>query len=127
MKAKIDSDEFAMKINILRTKQESIKKDYTQEEMIELLKRYGIPCSVSYFGEYVKHNIIIRSARGVYQFTTDPVYKGVVETALNSIRKYKLDNIKKLSGKAAKEEEAKKVRECIDYLKELGYLVLKPM
>ena len=127
MKAKIDSDEFAMKINILRIKQESIKKDYTQEEMIELLKRYGIPCSVSYFGEYVKHNIIIRSARGVYQFTTDPVYKGVVETTLNSIRKYKLDNIKKLSGKAAKEEEAKKVRECIDYLKELGYLVLKPM
>ena len=127
MKAKIDSDEFAMKINILRTKQESIKKDYTQEEMIELLKRYGIPCSVSYFGEYVKHNIIIRSARGVYQFTTDPVYKGVVESALNSIRKYKLDNIKKLSGKAAKEEEAKKIKECIDYLKELGYLVLKPM
>lgn len=127
MKAKIDSDEFAMKINILRTKQESIKKDYTQEEMIELLKRYGIPCSVSYFGAYVKHNIIIRSARGVYQFTIEPVYKGVVETALNSIRQYKLDNMKKLSGKTAKEEEAKKVRECIDYLKELGYLVLKPM
>lgn len=96
MKAKIDSDEFAMKINILRTKQESIKKDYTQEEMVELLKRYGIPCSVSYFGEYVKHNIIIRSARGVYQFTTEPVYKGVVETALNSIRQYKLDNMKKI-------------------------------
>lgn len=125
MKARIDSDEFAMKINILRTKQESIKKDYTQEEMIELLKRYGIPCS--YFGEYVKHNIIIRSARGVYQFTTEPVYKGVVETALNSIRRYKLDNMKKLSGKTAKEEEAKKVRESIDYLKGLGYSVIKFM
>ena len=121
----IDIEEFAMKLNILRVKNETLKKDYSQDEISRLMKGYGLPCSVAYFGAYVKHNIIVRSRRGVYQFPEEPIYKGLVETALRSIRKYKLDSMKKLSSKAILAEEQKQVDSCIQFLKERGYVIFK--
>lgn len=121
----IDIEEFAMKLNILRVKSETLKKDYSQDEISRLMKGYGLPCSVAYFGAYVKHNIIVRSRRGVYQFPEEPVYKGLVETALRSIRKYKLDSMKKLSSKAILAEEQKQVDYCVQFLKERGYVIFK--
>lgn len=121
----IDIEEFTMKVNILRAKSKTLKKDYSQDEISRLMKGYGLPCSVPYFGAYVKHNIIVRSRRGVYQFPEEPVYKGLVETALRSIRKYKLDSIKKLSSKAVLAEEQKQVDYCVQFLKERGYVIYK--
>lgn len=123
----IDIEEFAMKLNILRVKSETLKKDYSQDEISKLMKGYGLPCSVAYFGTYVKHNIIVRSRRGVYQFPEEPVYKGLVETALRSIRKYKLDSMKKLSSKAMLAEEQKQVEYCVQFLKERGYVIFKQL
>lgn len=123
----IDTEEFAMKLNILRVKSETLKKDYSQDEISRLMKGYGLPCSVAYFGAYVKHNIIVRSRRGVYQFPKEPVYKGLVETALRSIRKYKLDNMKKFSSKATLAEEQKQVDYYIQFLKERGYVIFEQL
>ena len=121
----IDIEEFAMKLNILRVKSETLKKDYSQDEISKLMKGYGLPCSIAYFSAYVKNNIIIRSERGIYQFPEEPVYKGLVETALRSVRKYKLDSMKKLSSKAALAEEQKQVESYIQFLKERGYVIYK--
>ena len=121
----IDTEEFAMKLNILRVKSETLKKDYSQDEISNLLKRYGLPCSVAYFTAYVKYRLIIRSDRGIYQFPEEPVYKGLVETALGSVRKYKLDNVKKQSSKAALEQEQRQVESYIQFLKERGYVIFK--
>lgn len=125
MKKGIDTDEFTMKLNILRIKTESLRKDYSQSEIVELLKSYGLPYSISYFSAYVKYSIIIRSDRGVYKFPDEPVYRGIIETALESVRRYKLDNAKKMSSKAVMEQEAKQIETYIQFLKERGYVIFK--
>lgn len=113
----IDIEEFAIKLNILRTKFETLKKDYSQDEISNLMKSYGLPCSTAYFNVYVKHNIIVRSARGIYQFPNEPIYKGLIEAALTSVRKRSNSS----------SEEQKQVDYCIQFLKERGYIVLKQL
>ena len=125
-KPSLTPEEFALRINSLRS--EIVQKcSFSQEEITSFLREKNIPCSVAYFGVYVKYGIIVRIGRGEYQFTEEPVYKGVIEQALTSIRKYKVENAKKLSGKQEQEELAKRIESSINFLKANGYLVFKPM
>lgn len=123
---RITPEEFALRVNSLRN-EVVLKYSYTQEEISELFKLKGLPYSVSYFCTYVKYGIIVRIARGEYRFTENPVYKGVIEQALTSIRKYNSDSVKKASGKLEQEELERKINTSIRFLKENGYLVFKPM
>ena len=126
MRKRVTPEEFALRLNTLRNEFNS-ELTFSQSEMTELLKENGIPSSISYFGIYVKFGIIVRSERGVYQFIPEPVYKGVIEQALTSIRKSKMDSYNKNSGKQEREDLSRRIQSSIEFLKSHGFLVYKPM
>lgn len=123
---KVTSEEFALRLNTLRNEFNS-ELTFSQSEITELFKENGIPSSVSYFSVYVKFGIIVRIDRGMYQFTSEPVYKGVIEQALTSIRKSKIDSYNKNSGKQEREDLSRRIQTSIEFLKSQGFLVYKQM
>lgn len=69
--------------------------EFSQKEIQDILREYGVPASVAYFSYYVKFGVVTRVARGIYAFPAEPIYKGIVSTALSQIRKYKCSNYEK--------------------------------
>lgn len=121
----INTEDFAKKVNNLRTI--CSNKSFNKEEMILLFKTNGLPCSNSYFYTYSKYGIVVKSTRGKYTFPQEPIYVGVIQTALNDIRTYMLVANKNSLNKKNGEDLKEKIEQAINLLKSNGFLVFKPM
>ena len=127
---RISPEKCAIAINTLRG-EFSAQAAFEREEIINLLKEYGIPASTHYFASYLKNGIILKVKRGEYHFSSTPVYKGVLEQALNDARE---TNYTKVSKQTIHEEpiqlepdhsEEDEIQKAIVLLKEHGFLILR--
>ena len=121
----IDTEDFAKKVNNLRVN--SSNRSFNKEEMILLFRTNGLPCSNSYFSTFAKYGIVVKLTRGKYAFPQEPIYVGVIQTALNDIRTYMLVANKNSLNKKNGEDSRGKIEEAINLLKSNGFLVFKPM
>lgn len=122
----ITPEQFAERINQLRLMQNA-GETFKLDKLMSLFKKANLPYSVSYFTTFIKYGIVIRTSRGIYTLPSEPIYVGVIKTALSNIRSYKLNANKKSIDKQAEEELNEKIKQAIDFLKLNGFLVLKPM
>ena len=122
----ITPEQFAERINQLRLIQ-NVGETFKLDELMSLFKEANLPCSISYFNTFIKYGIVIRTSRGIYTLPSEPIYVGVIKTALSDIRSYKLNANKKSINKQAEEELNEKIEQAINFLKSNGFLVLKPM
>lgn len=123
---RITPEQFARRINQLRLIQDG-EKTFKLDELMLIFKDADLPHSVSYFTTFIKYGIVIRTNRGVYSLPSEPIYVGVIDTALTEIRSYKLNANKKSIDKQAEEELNEKIKQAINLLKSNGFLVFKPM
>lgn len=121
----INAEDFAKKVNNLRTI--CSNKSFNKEEIILLFRTNGLPYSNSYFSTFVKYGIIVKLTRGKYTFPQEPIYVGVIQTALNDIRTYMLIANKNSLNKKNGEDLNEKINQAVNLLKSNGFLVLKPM
>lgn len=122
----ITPEQFAERINQLRLIQNA-EETFKLDELMSLFKGANLPYSISYFTTFIKYGIVIRTSRGIYTLPSEPIYVGVIKTALTEIRSYKLNATKKSINRQAEEELNEKIEQAINFLKSNGFLVLKPM
>jgi hypothetical protein len=96
-------------------------------ELMSIFKDANLPYSVSYFTIFIKYGIVVRIGRGIYSLPSEPIYVGVIKTALTEIRSYKLNANKKALSIQNEREVNEKIEQAINFLKSNGFLVLKPM
>lgn len=121
----ITPERFAEKINTLRQKTD--RTTLTKEEIMILLKKEGLPYSSSYITAYSKYGIITKIRRGEYVFPENPIYIGVIHTALTEVREYMLSASKNSLNRKNGEDLKEKIEQAINLLKSNGFLVFKPM
>ena len=123
---RITAEQFAEKVNQLRLIQNDgeIFKLY---ELMSIFKDANLPYSISYFTIFIKYGIVLRVKRGEYSLPSEPIYIGVIKTALSEIRSYKSDANKKALNTQNEREVNEKINQAIDLLKLNGFLVFKPM
>ena len=122
----ITPEQFAERINQLRLIQNA-EETFKLDELMSLFKGVNLPYSISYFTIFIKYGIVIRTSRGIYALPSEPIYVGVIKTALTEIRSYKLNSTKKSINRQAEEELNEKIEQAINFLKSNGFLVFKPM
>ena len=109
----------------------SFKKDL----FCSLLKEANFKMVDALFCELVKRGIIIRAKKGQYTFADkNPIYIGVLESVIKEIRARKAADFrnyyKNHKTKLMIQEVPKvqlTVEEAVDFLKSLGYKILKPV
>lgn len=106
---KKDCRELAAAVNSL-----SLNKEYTIEEL-----KINFNCG-SYIARTIASNFLVSTSKGCYaRICEDPIHYRKIETALEGLRKHLKDN-KRMKKLELTEEN------CIRFLKEKGYRVLKP-
>lgn len=123
---RITPEQFAERINQLRLIQNA-GEIFKLNELTSIFKDANLPYSVSYFTIFIKYGIVVRIGRGVYSLPSEPIYVGVIKTALTEIRSYKLNANKKALSIQNEREVNEKIEQAINFLKSNGFLVFKPM
>ena len=123
---RITPEQFAERINQLRLIQNA-GEIFKLNELMSIFKDANLPYSVSYFTIFIKYGIVVRIGRGVYSLPSEPIYVGVIKTALTEIRSYKLNANKKALSIQNEREVNEKIEQAINFLKSNGFLVFKPM
>lgn len=123
---RITPEQFAERINQLRLIQND-GEIFKLDELMSIFKDANLPYSISYFTTFIKYGIVIRTRRGVYSLPSEPIYVGVIKTALTEIRSYKSDANKKALNIQNERELNEKINQAINLLKLNGFLVFKPM
>ena len=104
--------------------------EFSVGELKDVLKSGKFPCSINYISEYPKFGIIIRKSRGVYCFPKEPVHFSVIQKCFTAVRResntrYRESKPIKPAPLCLKEDSGLKEEECIKFLKDKGYLILK--
>lgn len=123
--------------------------EFSAEDLHEVFKNGGFPCGLTYIRKYPTYGLLIRKKIGVYTFPAEPVHFNVVGRCIQSIRREcarrgreayasKHNVVKPVTKKADKpaetpvkpvEPEQKTVTlnvpDCIAFLKDMGYIILK--
>jgi hypothetical protein len=123
---RITPEQFAERINQLRLIQNA-GEIFKLNELMSIFKDANLPYSVSYFTIFIKYGIVVRIGRGIYSLPSEPIYVGVIKTALTEIRSYKLNANKKALSIQNEREVNEKIEQAINFLKSNGFLVFKPM
>ena len=107
----------------------SSSHEFSASEIQDILKNAQFPSNRLYMLEYPKFGIIIRKSRGVYCFPKDPVHFTVFQKCFSMIRKEASvkysENKSKEIPQVTQPTETLNVEDCIAFLKEKGYLILK--
>ena len=123
---RITAEQFAERINQLRLIQND-GETFRLDELMSIFKDANLPYSISYFTTFIKYGIVVRMSRGLYSLPSEPIYVGVIKTALTEIRSYKSDANKKALNIQNERELNEKIGQAINLLKLNGFLVFKPM
>lgn len=114
---KVSREEICTKFNELRM--QNVGRRFPSSQMKKMLNSIGINTHI--FNAMTKNTIFFdRNRRGAaieYRFRDTPVYKGVFEKLYDDYN----TSLKKSNQPVNKEEE------CISYLKDLGYIITKPI
>lgn len=109
----------------------SFKKDL----FCKFLKEANFKMVDALFCEFVKRGIIIKAKKGQYTFADEkPIYIGILESVIKEVRAQKAAKVRnyyKRSKTQSMIQEAPKaqltVEEAVNFLKSLGYKILKPI
>ena len=101
---------------------------FSYDEIHELFKNAGFPCSSLYIYTYPKFGLLVRKERGSYSFPAEPVHFNVIKRCIENIRRESCSKYKKVSKPKPTIETPKlelTIDACVAFLKEKGYLILK--
>ena len=103
--------------------------EFTMDEICSVFKNVGFPSNITYVSKYPAYGLIIRQSRGKYRFPAEPVHFNMIIKCIEAVRR---DNRNRRPAKTnpkvvQKQDTARqpKIEECIAFLKERGYLILK--
>ena len=111
---------FAKAINTFR---ETRKGYFGRLEFNEYIVRLGMPYGKHVLTELIKVGVVVHVTRTDYSFTGKPIHFSVVLEVYNKLKDYytpKSHTHVQPNNTAELSE-----RKCIDYLKNLGYIILK--
>lgn len=112
-----------------------LERSFRKDSFCKLLKEANFKMVDALFCEFVKRGIIIKAKKGQYTFADEkPIYIGVLDTIIKEMRAQKAAksrNYYKRSKTQPMIQEAPKtqltVEEAVNFLKSLGYKILKPI
>lgn len=111
-------------INEFKAKYET----FTRQNFYDFCLKNNIPYRQHWLVRLIGNNVVQRIRHGQYIWIgKDPVFIGIVNIILVDMKDYFIGHKKDNGIKVIKHVETSKEQEAIDYLKSLGYKIMKPV